>query len=179
MLAGGTLSIGEMSMTAMGCDAPVAASEAAYVAALAEVSALRMDGAELILTGDGLELRFTPLEPPPTAELVGTSWVLETLFVGDVASAPMGDPALLELSPDGTFSGSTGCRTFTGRWVERGNQIHAPEMAMDGTECPPDLAQQDSHVVGVIGDGFVPTIEGELLTLTDPGGVGLVYRSGE
>ena len=59
-LAGGTLSIGEMGMTAMGCDAPVAASEAAYVAALAEVSALRMDGAELVLTGDGVELRFTP-----------------------------------------------------------------------------------------------------------------------
>ena len=38
---------------------------------------------------------------------------------------------------------------------------------------------QDTHVVSVIGDGFVPTIDGDLLTLTDPGGVGLVYRAGE
>ena len=39
--------------------------------------------------------------------------------------------------------------------------------------------RQDEHVVSVIGDGFVPTIEANLLTLTDPGGVGLVYRAGE
>jgi hypothetical protein len=31
----------------------------------------------------------------------------------------------------------------------------------------------------VIGDGFFPTIEGQLLTLTDPGGIGLVYRAEE
>jgi hypothetical protein len=32
--------------------------------------------------------------------------------------------------------------------------------------------------VSVIGDGFIPTIEGDLLTLMDPGGIGLVYRAG-
>ena len=26
-------------------------------------------------------------------------------------------------------------------------------------------------------DGFVPSVEGDLLTLVDPGGVGLVYRA--
>lgn len=48
-------------------------------------------------------------------------------------------------------------------------------MGMNEVECPAALGQQDSHVVSVIGDGFVPTIEGDLLTLIDPGGVGLVY----
>jgi hypothetical protein len=33
--------------------------------------------------------------------------------------------------------------------------------------------------VSVIGDGFIPTIDGELLTLMDPEGIGLVYRSGQ
>lgn len=32
-------------------------------------------------------------------------------------------------------------------------------------------------MVSVIGDGFVPSIEGDLLTHTDPGGVGLVDRA--
>ena len=85
----------------------------------------------------------------------------------------------LELRADGTFSGSTGCRTFTGRWIESGAQITATELRMGETECPDDLWEQDSHVVSVIGDGFVPSIEGELLTLLDPGGVGLVYRAAE
>jgi hypothetical protein len=34
-------------------------------------------------------------------------------------------------------------------------------------------------VVSVIGDGFVPTLEGDRLTLTDPGSIGLVYRAAD
>ena len=106
-------------------------------------------------------------------------WVLETLFVSDVATPALGEPATLELRSDGTFSGSTGCRSFSGDWLERGEQIVAPSFGMDGAECPADLSQQDGHVVSVIGDGFVPSVVGDLLTLTDPGGVGLVYRAEE
>ena len=135
------------------------------------------DGDELVARGDGVELRFAGLAPPPTAELVGTTWVLETVLVGDVAASPMGEPATLELNEDGTFTGSTGCRTFSGDWMEQGDQIQAPSWAMDDTTCPAELSDQDGHVVSVIGDGFIPTIDGDLLTLMDPGGIGLVYRA--
>lgn len=175
----GRLAIDELGMTAMGCEAPVAAAEAAYIEALGMVSAIGRDGDDLVLRGDAVELRFEPLPAPPTADLVDSVWVLDTVFAGDVASAPMGDRATLELRSDGTFSGATGCRTFDGQWVVNGEQILATSMSMNELECPADLAGQDSHVVSVIGDGFVPTIEGDLLTLTDPGGVGLVYRVAE
>jgi len=173
----GRLTIDNLAMTAMGCEGPVAASEAAYTGALVMVTTIRREDEELVLSGPAAELRFSQLPPPPTAELVDTTWVLETIFVGDVASAPMGDPAMLELRSDGTFGGSTGCRPFDGAWIERGEQIQAHTMAMGDVVCPGDLEQQDSHVVSVIGDGFVPTIEDDLLTLIDPGGVGLVYRA--
>ena len=55
----------------------------------------------------------------------------------------------------------------------------ATTFAMGDVACPAELANQDSHVVSVIGDGFVPSIDGEMLTLVDPGGVGLVYRAAE
>ena len=135
------------------------------------------DGDELVARGDGVELRFAGLPPPPTADLVGTTWVLETVLVGDVAASPVGEPATLELNEDGTFTGSTGCRTFSGDWIEQGDQIQAPSLAMDDTTCPAELSDQDDHVVSVIGDGFIPTIDGDLLTLMDPGGIGLVYRA--
>jgi heat shock protein HslJ len=166
-------------MTAMGCEEPVMAAEAAYTAALTAVESIGGEGGELVLSGPNVELRFSALAPPPTAEVVDTVWVLETLFVGDVASSPLGEPATLELRADGTFSGSTGCRSFSGEWLEQSEQIVAPSWGMDGTECPADLTQQDGHVVSVIGDGFVPSVVGDLLTLTDPGGVGLVYRAEE
>jgi heat shock protein HslJ len=174
---GSHVAIVELGMTAMGCEAAVAAVEAAYVAALSHVTSIGLDGDALVLAGTDTELRFARLAAPPTAELVGTVWVLDSLFVGDVAGPPMGERATLELLADGTFTGSTGCRSFSGEWVERGNQIAAPIMSMDGSECPAELSDQDSHVVSVIGDGFVPTIEGGLLTLLDPGSIGLIYRA--
>ena len=152
-------------------------SEAAYVEALSSVRSIQSEGDQLVLEGPGVELRFEAMAPPPTSELIGTSWQLETLLVGDVASAAMGEPASLLLRPDGTFDGATGCRTFTGAWIEDGHQILATELFMDDLECPAALRAQDGHVVSVLGDGFVPTVEGGLLTLMDPGGVGLVYRA--
>jgi heat shock protein HslJ len=176
-LDGGSFSIAELGMTDMACEPAVMAAEAPYLAALQLVDGASRDGDELVLSGPDVELRYARLPDPPTAELVDHVWVLETLFVGDIASPAEGERATLELVSDGTFTGSTGCRSFSGQWVESGDQIDAPIMAMDERECPAELQAQDSHVVSVIGDGFVPTIDGGLLTLTDPGSIGLVYRA--
>lgn len=177
---GDEIELRELAMTAMACvDERIMAAEAAYTAALQGVRRIATEGDELVLTGPGISLRFTRLPELPTADLVGTTWTLESVFVGDVAASPMGEPAMLVLREDGSFSGSTGCRAFDGTWIEGTGQIQATSMAMDQAECPADLADQDSHVVSVIGDGFVPTVDGQLLTLIDPGGIGLVYRATE
>ena len=179
MMADDGLHLENLAQTEMACDEPAMAAESAYLGALSRVRQIRRDGVELLGLGDGVELRFAALAPPPTAELIATAWVLDTVLVGDVAAAPLGDAATLELHADGTFRGSTGCRTFSGEWMEQGDQILAPSWGMDETECPADLSEQDNHVVTVIGDGFIPSVEGDLLTLMDPGGIGLVYRSGQ
>jgi heat shock protein HslJ len=182
MLEDGQVKIGEMFHTDMACGDPalppdaVMDAEAAYTSALAAVLEIGTEGEELVMRGPDIELRFTRLPPPPTTDIVDTVWVLETLFMGDIAGEPEGDPATLELRSDGTMIGSTGCRTFTGQWQESGHEIITPIMGMDQTNCRPALSEQDSHVVSVIGDGFVPTVEGDLLTLSDPGGAALVFR---
>lgn len=178
-MAGDGLHLQNLEQTAMACEEPAMAAEAAYLGALARVRELARDGDQLVARGDGVELRFAAVPPPPTAELVGTTWVLDSVLVGDVAASPMGEAATLKLSDDGTFTGSTGCRRFSGEWDEQGDQIVAPSWGLDETTCSAELSAQDDHVVSVIGDGFIPTIDGELLTLMDPGGVGLVYRAEE
>jgi heat shock protein HslJ len=176
--AGGGIELTELMSTGMACLAEgVMDAESAYLGALGTVRAIGLDTGTLVLRGAATELRFARLPEPPTAKLVDTRWTLETLFVGDVASPPMGEPAFIQLRSDGTVTGSTGCRSFSGEWIERGEQILATTLAMDDRECPAELTEQDGHVVGVIGDGFVPAIADGLLTLTDPGGVGLVYRA--
>lgn len=175
---GGGIELAELMSTGMACLADgVMEAEAAYMTALGTVRAIGRDGGSLVLRGPATELRFAGLPEPPSAELVDTRWTLETLFVGDVASPPMGEPASIELRSDGTLTGSTGCRSFSGEWIERGEQILATTLTMDDRACPAELAEQDGHVIGVIGDGFVPAVADGLLTLTDPGGVGLVYRA--
>ena len=178
-LRGGRVSLEDVSMTAMGCEPEVVASEAAYLAALSGISDIRRDGDGLLLRGPGIELRFDRVADAPTAELIDTRWVLETVVIGDVAGSVAGQRATLQLGSDGSLRGSTGCRSFDGEWIEEGNQIVATRLTMTDEACPPHLADQDTHVVTVVGDGFVPTIEQDLLTLTDPGGSALVYRAGE
>ncbi len=176
----GGVQIQDLAWTAMACiPDEVMAAEAAYTRALPAVRAIRREGEQLVLEGAGLELRFDPLPEPPTADLVGVVWKLDTVLQGDVATAPMGEPSTLELRADGTFSGSTGCRPFDGQWIQNGEQLLATTFAMGDVACPAELAEQDSHVVSVIGDGFVPTVEGDRLTLMDAGGQGLVYRASE
>lgn len=164
------------NMTAMGCPEPIMSAEAAFSAALPRVVGATREGDHLTLVGPGVELVFDRLAPVPLAVLVGTDWVLDSMVKGDVASSVAGDPATLRLDAGGTFKGSTGCRTFTGRWVEANGGITPTDLGMDGTECPPALAAQDGHVVGVL-DGFRATIDGGTLTLTGHGGDSLIYRA--
>jgi len=178
----GVVRVGSLSSTAMACEPPqVMESEAAYTSALERVDAAAMDGDALVLSGPGVALRFVPVEPAAIDDIVDQTWNLDALTETNSATMVQGDPATLEIRSDGSFSGSTGCRTFTGRWVEAGAEIQAAEMAMDQTECPAELAAQDSHVVSVLGDGFSIdlSVNGNALTLTAAGGIGLQYAAAE
>jgi heat shock protein HslJ len=164
------------AMTAMGCPKPAMAAEAAFHKALARIVGAARTGEQLILSGPDVELTFDRLAPVPVSEIVGTDWVLESLVSGDVASSVAGDSAKLRLEAGGPFSGSTGCRTFSGQWALANGGIASTSWGTDETECPALLAQQDSHVVGVL-ERFRATVDGRQLRLVGDGGKGLVYRA--
>jgi heat shock protein HslJ len=176
VVEGGRPKFSLMSMTEMACAEPVMAAEAAFVAVLPRVVGAARDGDRLTLTGPGVELVFDRLAPVPLADLVGTDWVLDSMVTGDVVSSVAGAPATLRLDAAGTFTGSTGCRTFSGRWVEANGGITPTDLGMDQTDCPPALAGQDGNVVGVL-EGFRVSIDGQTLTLTGERGNGLIYRA--
>jgi len=173
----GQVSTAGFGQTEMACAEPVMALEAAYLSALAKIESAHMDGPVMVLTAPGVELRFERLQPPPTANIVGTLWQLESLVDGDAVSSVSGPPATLMLQADGSLRGSTGCRTLTGHYMERGDEIWANEFGADG-ECPPGAARaQDNHIVGVLGDGFRAAVDGQQLILGKDDGTGLIYRA--
>ncbi len=173
----GGLSLSRFAHTEMACEPALMEAEAAYLRALeAANERVELEGGQLVVTGDGVELRFRPLSRVPEADVVATRWVLETLLRGDVATSPAGEPAVLHLSGEGTFRGSTGCRGLSGTWRIHGDEIVFPTMSADG-DCPEGLREQDDHVVAVLADGFQAEVDADRLTVTDADGSGLVYRA--
>lgn len=163
--------------TNMGCGDEIQRSEAAYLEAMDDVDRIGRRGEELVLWGPSTELVFTASPPVPLIELTGQLWLLESMVIDDEQVLPRGEPVTLLLDTDGvSFTGSTGCRTLTGRYVVSGSEVHVNEMSADG-DCPTELHRQDGHVVEVLGDGFTPSLDGELLILVSAGSQELRYRA--
>lgn len=176
---GSSFAAGGLFQTEMGCAAAVMRAESGYLAGLQAADTIASDGGELTLTGDDVELIFERQEPVPAAQLQDTVWELESLTEGLGADgvASSAHPAELVLHRDGTMTGTTGCRKLTGTWIARGDEIAMPELSAEGN-CPDELQVQDSHVVGVIGDGFTVEIEDDVATFfATHGDHGLSYRA--
>ena len=175
---GTTLTLSELIQTEMACQGDgVMASEAAYLAALAGITTAARDGDALVLSGPQIELHFVLVPPVPNADLVGPTWLLDSLISGEVVSSVAGNPATLQLHADGSLSAATGCRDVTGQYRIAGNIVQVTIGPMDLFACAEPLGAQDAQVLAVIGaaDGFTVTIEGESMTLT-AGAQGLGYR---
>lgn len=174
----GTIAVSELNWTEMGCQRDVQQLEQTFLTSLGAVSAYSVsDGHFEITTPEGV-WRFDRLAPVPTADLVGTTWVLDGYIDGDSVSNETGmDDAFIELSDDGTVVGSTNCRGLSGTWIETASEIVFTEFSADG-ECPSDAASDlDGRIITVLGDGFRAEIDGDRLTLTSQGDEGLTFRS--
>ena len=174
----GTIDVSELSWTEMGCRSDVQQLEQAFLTALGAARAYSTSDDQLAITTPEGVWRFDRLAPVPTAELVGTRWVLDGYVTGDSVSNErgMGD-AFIELSRDGALVGATNCRTLSGAWVETGNEIVFTEFSADGECSDGAAADLDGRIVSVLGDGFRVEIDGDRLAVTSQGDEGLTFRS--
>lgn len=175
-LDGSVLTVTEWSITEMGCEPEIMASQDAFTDVLGAPMTVSRDAEVLIVSTDRAELRFTRVLPLPTASFVGTEWELDGLVDDDAVSSVMGDPAILHFSDDGTFTAATGCRRVSGTWAADGDTISPLSMSAEG-ECPSELERQDSWVISVFEGPFTIAIEGQRLTITAPGDEGLTFRA--
>lgn len=177
---GSSISISDLAMTEMACSPEEAMeAEAMFSDAITRVDTVALDGS-LTLSTDGVEMVFEKLEPVPEAELTDTRWILDGLIQGDTVASPVaGSEAHIELSPDGSVTGDTGCRPFSGQYIIEGAEVLMPELAADGHECEPEFADQDNLFFSVVGDGFRVEIEENRLTMSSRGAEGLTFVAGE
>jgi heat shock protein HslJ len=174
----GAISLSAMSMTEMACAEPMMTVEAAYHAALANVTGVERSGDRLTLRGDGVELVFELLPEVPDAALQNTFWLLESLISGDAVASVQGEPTL-KLGSDGSLSGSTGCRDFSGTYTIVGDTVAVTQLSTTDQACGGAFEAQDRHVIEVIEGGFMVAVTGDRLTLSLVDGTGLDYRAVE
>jgi heat shock protein HslJ len=176
-LEGSSFSVDGLGSTEMACEPAVMTAESAFLAALGAVDGVAASGDALLLTGDGIELRFTPVAAVPDSPLEGTRWVLESVIEGQAASSTVGEPAVLTLDADRTAEATTGCRTVTGTWLVEAGALVVDDLLADAAPCPPEVGRQDVHVTAVLESGPAVGIREDRLTLTTDDGRGLVYRA--
>jgi len=183
-LGGGPFRVTELSWTEMGCEPDVMQLEQQYLAALAAIDSYELAGSlRLGVIDVGTSLVFDPVAPVAVTEIVGTTWVLDTVIEGDAAShSPIMSSATLILDDDGTLSGSTGCRLFEGEWTSAGAEIVFTSFsAIDDPAagvCAPESEALDGFIVTVLGDGFTVEVDGSRLTVMAQGNEGLSYTAG-
>ncbi len=173
---GSSVVISALAMTELACQEDLMASEAAYLAALPCTTTVARNGDNLVLTGPELELRFALVAPVADANLIGTTWILESLISGEVSSSTLGERVTLELNGDGAMSASTGCREVTGRYTISEGQVQVTLDPYEAIGCAAELGAQDAHILDVLSDGFGVSMDGERLTVT-AGDQGMVYRT--
>ncbi|MDX1469723.1 MAG: META domain-containing protein [Acidimicrobiia bacterium] len=170
---------GGLAITEMACMPPeVMEAERLFMEALVDADRISRIGDNLTLDGPSTDLEFRLLQPVPTADLIDTVWMLESLVSQDTVISAQGEPATLSLRADGSFSGSTGCRSISGTYVVTGAEVQFTSFAADG-DCPAEFSAQDSRVISALEGGFRVEIDGGVLTTWTSGDEGLIYRASE
>jgi heat shock protein HslJ len=172
----GTLVLGDLSMTEMGCD-PERMRQDTWL------STFLGSRPEWVLAGNVLRLRGPAVEivladrqvADPDRALVGQRWVVDTIITDTAASSvPAGVQAFLTFAGDGSVLGHTGCRAVRGQAAVTATTIRFSSVGgLDG-ECTGAAALLHDAMAAVLRGEVTYRIEGPLLTLTTPiGGVRL------
>lgn len=177
----GDLTLDGVTVTEVACEGPAATAERAYFdVLLASGLTAAVDGADLLLTSDAGELRFLRLPAVPVGELTGIRWVLESVTADGESTPATGAEAFLSLSANGLLAAGTGCQNFATDWRSWGDTVRIGEFGWFAPECAGAAVRQDETVVGTLRGGFVPAVDGDVLTVTAARRptVVLTYRAG-
>jgi heat shock protein HslJ len=175
-LYGGTYTRGEGdaiaievgSMTEMACDEPLMALDTAFVGALGEVAAYRLDDDALTLDGGDDTLTFDAEQPLP---LEGTAWRLDGLAAGnDAVTSTIAGTEVTARFEDGQVTGSGGCNEYGGTYTVNRDEIAIAELASTLIACDGAVMDQEAAFLDGLERAASFAVEGSTLSLSDADG---------
>lgn len=178
-LDGGKFTVsGDLSITEMGCDAPLHAQDEWLAKLLQATPSWQLDGDQLTVTSGGTELVMVDRDvAEPDAPIDGTHWVLDTIYSGETASSVPADTGAFLVFDGGKVTGSTGCNSLEGPATVTGSKIQFGEIVLTRKACPDTLAGVERAVVAVLRGEIPFKIEAGRLTLNPGSEQGLGLRS--
>ena len=171
-VAGSSLKFGPLTSTMMACaDSSIMSREAAYVAALDKVDAYAISGTTLTLSGPSVNLVYSHQAAPASLPLVGSHWMLNTLFSGTTASTVIGTPPDATFATDGSVSGSDGCNRYHATYVAGADRaLKVGPLAGTKMACEQAVVDQANAFAQAMVSVAPYAIEGSVLTLRDAAG---------
>ena len=174
---GGSISIEVGAVTQAACvGEELNRQEADYLRLLdaVDTAEVSQDALRLIAGADGA-LDFDAA----LADLAGTAWQATGVNnqTGGVESTALTSSVTAEFADDGTISGFSGCRDYTGSYEATDGSLTVTDVSLDGPECSGDEAVLEGSYVAALQNASTFTIEGSTLNLRDSEGATQVNYS--
>jgi heat shock protein HslJ len=175
----GSLSFDALGGTEMACEEPLMILETAYLSALGAVTSFSVtptsSAVTLELVGPDTTLGFFEEVPPEPLPLIGTAWILDSVYAGDAVSSTIaGTETTMILGDDGSLSGSAGCNTYSGTYTLDVDALTVGPLATTKMACADDVMAQEAAFLTAMEGVATSSIEGSRLTLFDGSGAPLL-----
>jgi heat shock protein HslJ len=173
-IVGGTLAVGVMSMTEMGCQQDLMAQDD-WLAKLLPGATVQLDQASMTLTKGGVSIAFVDRQTTNLL-LEGTLWMVDGLVSGDtVSSVPAGVTPTLVIEA-GRARIATGCSRGSLPVTVADGKITFGTMSMTARGCADEATTLEQAVLAAL-QGVQPyAIDGDSLTIGGGGKAGLTFK---
>ncbi len=173
---GGTLEIGMVSMTEMGCD-PLLMAQDAWLARFLDRASISLADDVLTLAKDRVTMELLDREvADPDRPLIGTRWMVDGLVAGDtVSSVPEGVVASILIAEDRVIV-SAGCNSGAASVEITETTLAFRPLVLTKRACQPKTMAIELAVTAALTGTVAYAIEADVLAL-DAGGTGLLLRA--
>jgi heat shock protein HslJ len=175
--SGGKLTVEDLAVTDMGCDAPRHAQDTWLVELLQSGPTWKADADKLTITSGGTILQLQDRETAqPDVALDSTKWVLESVITGETASTPGNGGAYLTISGE-RVTGSTSCNELQGIVSRTGNKLTFGEIGTTRRACSGPAATLEKTVLATLNGEVTYTLDADKLQLRTPTKIGLDFKA--
>ena len=173
----GKLSVEDLAMTEMGCDAPRHAQDEWLAKLLQNEPTWKLEADTLTVTSGGTTISLLDRKTAePDLPLEGTRWTLETVITGEIASHQVGAEKVWITFDGERITGSTGCNELQGVVARDNGKLTFGDIATTRRACVGDGATLESALLNTLKGEVTYEIDSNRLKLR-AGGNGLDFTA--